>query len=123
MIVLNVPAKKQNVIIRISSGIQEWGRNEMKELREEIAKELKKVCVYLINHETNEVAINYLDMADCVIKNKGGKIKLSDVIKLWDILHVKDVGKLGFCDLDKALEEVVGVENDLPNPQPIQSKP
>ena len=39
-------------------------------------------------------------------------MKLSDVIKVWDILHIKDTGDIGFCDLEKVLDEVVGVEND-----------
>ncbi len=40
-------------------------------------------------------------------------VKLSDVIKIWDILNVKDTGKLGFCDLEKVIDETVGVENDI----------
>lgn len=34
---------------------------------------------------------------------------LTQLIAAWDLLHVKDTGELGFCDLQKALEEV-GVE-------------
>ena len=37
-------------------------------------------------------------------------MKLTDVIAIWDILHVKDIG---YCDLLKAIEEVIGVENDV----------
>lgn len=40
-------------------------------------------------------------------------MKLSDVIKIWEILHVNDVGEIGFCDLEKAIGGVVGVENDI----------
>lgn len=40
-------------------------------------------------------------------------MKLSDVIKIWDLIHNRDLGALGFCDLDKAIDEVVGVENDI----------
>ncbi|KKK79459.1 hypothetical protein LCGC14_2833260 [marine sediment metagenome] len=40
-------------------------------------------------------------------------IKLSEVIEIWDELHVKDTGELGFCDLEKALDEKIGVENDI----------
>lgn len=40
-------------------------------------------------------------------------MKLSEVIAIWDILHVKDVGEIGFCDLERAIEEVVGtLHND-----------
>ena len=45
-------------------------------------------------------------------------MKLTDVIKIWEILHVKDVGELGFSDLEKAVGDVVGVENDTPGCQP-----
>ena len=45
-------------------------------------------------------------------------MKLSDVIKIWDMLHVKDTGDIGFCDLEKAISDTVGVENDVPIGQP-----
>ena len=46
-------------------------------------------------------------------------MKLSQLIEAWDILHIKDVGEMGFCDLDKALTKVgVTTENDIPNEQP-----
>ena len=45
-------------------------------------------------------------------------MKLSDIITVWDILHLKDTGEVGFCDLQDALETVVGVENDIPGCQP-----
>ncbi len=41
-------------------------------------------------------------------------MKLTDVIAVWDLLHVKDTGELGYCDLEHAIEEVVGVEDDVP---------
>ena len=37
-------------------------------------------------------------------------MKLTEIIAVWDLLHVKDIG---FCDLEKAIDEVVGVENDV----------
>jgi len=40
-------------------------------------------------------------------------MRLSDVIKIWDILHVKDVGELTFTDLDNAIDATCGVENDV----------
>ncbi len=45
-------------------------------------------------------------------------MKLSDVMKVWEILHVKDVGEIGFCDLDQAIDKVIGVENDIAGCQP-----
>ena len=39
-------------------------------------------------------------------------MKLSDIISVWEILHVKDVGEIRFCDLSDAIEEAVGLEND-----------
>ena len=41
-------------------------------------------------------------------------MKLTDVIRVWEIIHVKDVGELGFCDLENAIEEVVGLDIDTP---------
>ena len=40
-------------------------------------------------------------------------IKLTEVIAVWETLHVLDTGDLGFCDLEKALDEAVGVVNDI----------
>ena len=40
-------------------------------------------------------------------------MKLSDIIAIWDILHVKDTGELGFCDLADAIKQTVGEENDI----------
>lgn len=40
-------------------------------------------------------------------------MKLSNVINVWDVLHTKDTGELGFEDLVAALSEIVGVQNDL----------
>ncbi len=40
-------------------------------------------------------------------------INLTDVIAVWDELHVRDVGDIGFCDLEKALDRIVGVHNDV----------
>ena len=45
-------------------------------------------------------------------------MKLSLVIKVWDLLHVKNTGDLGFCDLVKAVEDVEGVEHGVDSSQP-----
>jgi hypothetical protein len=45
-------------------------------------------------------------------------MKLTDVIKVWDELHVKDTGELGYCDLESAIEKVCGVDNDVDASQP-----
>ena len=50
-------------------------------------------------------------------------MKLTDVIKIWDVLHVKDVGELGYCDLEKAVEDIVGIENDVPGCPPNKANP
>lgn len=42
-------------------------------------------------------------------------MKLSEAIAIWEIVHVKDTGELGYCDMEKAIEEVVGIENDIPS--------
>ena len=49
-------------------------------------------------------------------------MKLTDVVKVWDIIHVLDVGDLGFCDLEKAVDKVCGVENDVSGDQPCTQK-
>ena len=40
-------------------------------------------------------------------------MNLSDVIKIWDIIHTNDLRGLDFCDLEKAIDKVVGVKNDI----------
>jgi len=40
-------------------------------------------------------------------------MKLTEVIAIWEKLHIKDTGEIGYCDLHDAIEEVVGVENDI----------
>ncbi len=52
-----------------------------------------------------------------MVKTGDAKMKLTEVIAIWDILHVKDVGDLGYCDLQAAIEEVAGIENDVPGAQ------
>ena len=49
-------------------------------------------------------------------------MKLSDLIKIWDFIHVKDVGELGFCDLEYAVGMTVGIENDAPGCLPAAKK-
>lgn len=47
------------------------------------------------------------------------QIKLSELIGVWDLLHIKDTGELGFCDLDNALTQIgVKVVNDINSCQP-----
>lgn len=41
-------------------------------------------------------------------------MNLTDVIKVWDELHIKDTGELGYPDLEKAIEKVVGIRNNVP---------
>lgn len=45
-------------------------------------------------------------------------MKLSDIIKIWEIIHTRDTGDLGFCDLEKAIDEIVGVIDDISPCQP-----
>lgn len=45
-------------------------------------------------------------------------MKLSEVLAVWDIIDVKPRADLGLCDLEAALDEVVGIENDIPQEQP-----
>ena len=50
-------------------------------------------------------------------------MKLSEIIKVWDILHVKDVGEVGFCDLQAAIEKVMPVTNDIAVGKTLSTKP
>ena len=43
---------------------------------------------------------------------------LTDVIAIWEELHIMDTGDVGYCDLEKAIESVCGIENDIPNELP-----
>lgn len=45
-------------------------------------------------------------------------MKLSEVIRIWDILHTKDTGQIGYCDLENAIERVIKIENDIAGCQP-----
>jgi len=42
-------------------------------------------------------------------------IKLTKVMEIWDELHTRDTGEIGFSDLEQAIEKIVGVENDVPS--------
>jgi len=50
-------------------------------------------------------------------------MKLSETIAIWDALHIKDTGELGYNDLEGAIGKVVGIENDIDNCQPQQPSP
>ncbi len=39
-------------------------------------------------------------------------MKLTNVIMIWDLLHIKNTGDLGFRDLEKAIDQIVGVKNN-----------
>ncbi len=36
-------------------------------------------------------------------------MRLTQVIKVWEELHIKDTGVLGFCDLERAIDAVEGI--------------
>jgi len=42
-------------------------------------------------------------------------MKLSEISAVWDILHTKDTGDVGYCDLEEAVGQVVEIENNIPN--------
>jgi len=46
-------------------------------------------------------------------------MKLSELIKVWGILHQGDLGELGFCDLADAVEAIAGLQNDISPCQPV----
>ena len=49
-------------------------------------------------------------------------IKLSEVLAIWDEMsRIAPTAVKGFCDLDKACEKVVGVENDISPCQPVEA--
>jgi len=49
-------------------------------------------------------------------------MKLSQLIAIWDILHVVDTGDIGFCDLCDAIETQVPIHNDIPSELPFSPK-
>jgi hypothetical protein len=49
-------------------------------------------------------------------------VKLSEVITIWEKIHGKDCGELGYCDLEKAVEETVGILGDVPGQSNIFPK-
>ena len=48
-------------------------------------------------------------------------MRLSETIAVWDTLHVKDTGEIGYNDLVEAIVKTVGIENDIYPCQPINS--
>lgn len=50
-------------------------------------------------------------------------MKLSEAIAVWDILHTRDTGDVGYFDLQEALEQVLGeLENDCKTLAGIQER-
>lgn len=45
---------------------------------------------------------------------EGEVMRLTEVIAVWEELHQKNTGDLGYCDLEHAIEKVVGIQNDVP---------
>ena len=48
-------------------------------------------------------------------------MKLTEIMAVWEILHVKDVGDLGYCDLQDAIEKVCAAQDDVDADAPIHS--
>jgi len=48
-------------------------------------------------------------------------MKLTEVIEVWEKLHTRDTGEIGFCYLERAIDEAVGVQNDINSCQPSTS--
>ena len=47
-------------------------------------------------------------------------IKLSSLVRAWELLHVRELGSLGFCDLENDLEQSgVKIVNDINTQQPV----
>ena len=40
-------------------------------------------------------------------------MKLSELIRIWEKLHIKDTGDIGFCGLADVVEREVGLVNDI----------
>jgi len=49
-------------------------------------------------------------------------MKLSKVTQIWDELHKKNTGEVGYCDLETAIEGVDGIENDINPSLPEERK-
>lgn len=50
-------------------------------------------------------------------------MKLTNVIAIWDELHTKDTGEIGYYDFESIIEKIVGIENDVDASQPRQPNP
>ena len=49
-------------------------------------------------------------------------MKLSKIIEVWETLHVKDCGEIGYCELEKAIEKADGIENDIDTCLPVTQR-
>lgn len=57
-----------------------------------------------------------------MVINYSKMIVLTDVIKIWEELNIKDTGDIGFCDLEKAIDKICSVKNDIDAEQPNEEK-
>ena len=52
------------------------------------------------------------------LRERRKDMKLSNTIAIWEILHTRDTGDIGFSDLADAIKQVDGEENDISHCQP-----
>lgn len=69
----------------------------------------------------NPLCRNEEDGCRCVRVLLG--MKLTEVIQVWDEIHRKDTGDLLYRDLERAIDKIVGVHNDVPGGQPSLPRP
>lgn len=50
-------------------------------------------------------------------------VNLSDISAIWEILHAKNTGEIGYSDLQNAIESIVKVHNDISTQQPSGPSP
>ena len=54
------------------------------------------------------------------MSKKKNIIDLSDIVKIWKILHLKNTSDIGFNELKKILKKVFEIRNDIDLFQPLK---
>jgi hypothetical protein len=72
-----------------------------------------------VNGDKEVVEVEVPDVIDAEFPDpEPGRVRIGEVIAVWDRLHEKDTGEIGFCDLEKALVAAgVRVDSDTRPPQ------
>jgi hypothetical protein len=72
-----------------------------------------------VNGDKEVVEVEVPDVIDAEFPDpEPGHVRIGEVIAVWDLLHEKDTGEIGFCDLEKALVAAgIKVDSDTRPPR------